>query len=233
MKILNKISQIAAVGFGLGALVMFFLPFVDVFSKGDAAGSYIAAQWAFGSKVEFLGANVKLAYSAKILFTFILTAFAAVLNGVGLFVNKKGIRYTVSAVSLFTAIYTLVCMTVLEPTKFVDVRPIAPVSSIHYTWFAIIMVVAMFVFAAFAIAHLFVDDYIEAKANGGKTILQRVVLFFRDYKSEIKKIVWPNFKDVLRNTVIVLIMCAVVGVLIWLVDFGLGSLIEWILNSVK
>ncbi|MBQ3547509.1 MAG: preprotein translocase subunit SecE [Clostridia bacterium] len=88
----------------------------------------------------------------------------------------------------------------------------------------------MFVFAAFAIAHLFVDDYIEAKANGGKTIFQRVVLFFRDYKSEIKKIVWPNFKEVVRNTVIVLIMCAVVGVLIWLVDFGLGQLLNLILN---
>ncbi len=230
MKAFNKISQIAAVVFGLGALVMFFLPFVDVFSKGELAGSYIAAQWAFGSKVEFLGESVKLAYSAKILFTFILTAFAAVLNGVGLFVNKKGIRYTVSGVSLFTAIYTLVCMTVLEATRFVDVRPIKPVSSVHYTWFAIIMVVAMFVFAAFAITNLFVDDYIEAKANGGKTILQRVVLFFRDYKSEVKKIVWPNFKDVLRNTIIVLIMCAVVGVLIWLVDFGLGQLLNWILN---
>ncbi len=230
MKILNKIFQIAAVVFGLGAVVMFFLPFVDVFSKGELAGSYIAAQWAFGSKVEFLGKSIGLAYSAKILFTFILTAFAAVLNGVGLFVNKKGIRYTVSAVSLFTAIYTLVCMTALEPTRFVDVRPIAPVSSIHYTWFAIIMVVAMFLFAAFAIAHLFVDDYIEAKATNGKTIAQRVVLFFRDYKSEVKKIVWPSFKDVVKNTGIVLIMCAVVGALIWLVDFGLGKLIELILS---
>ncbi len=229
MKLLNKIFQIAAVVFGLGALVMFFLPFVDVFSKGELAGSYIAAQWAFGSKVEFLGQGINLAYSAKVLFTFILTAFAAVLNGVGLFVNKKGIRYTVSAVSLFTAIYTLVCMSGAVP-KFVDIRPIAPISSVHYTWFAIIMVIAMFVFAAFAIAHLFVDDYIEAKATNGKTIAQRVVLFFRDYKSEVKKIVWPSFKDVVKNTGIVLIMCAVVGALIWLVDFGLGKLIEIILS---
>ena len=228
MKALNKISQIAAVVFGLGAIVMFFLPFVDVFSKGELAGSYIAAQWAFGSKVEFLGESVKLAMSAKILFTFILTAFAAVLSIVGLFVNKKGIRYTVSAVSLFTAIYTLVCV-LGKITRFVDV----PVSSVHYTWFAIIMVVAMFVFAAFAITNLFVDDYIEAKANGGKTIAQRVVHFFRDYKSEVKKIVWPGLNEVIRNTIIVLIMCAVVGVLIWLVDFCLGNLIGLILNSVK
>ncbi len=230
MKILNKFFQIAAVVFGLGALVLFFLPFVDVYSKGDLAGSYIAAQFAFASKVEFLGEGLKLAYSAKILFTFILTAFAAVLNAVGLFYKNKGIRYTVSGVSLFTAIYTLVCMTVFAPTGFVDIRPLNPVSSVHYTWFAIIMLIAMFVFAAFAIAHLFVDDYIEAKATGGKTILQRVVLFFRDYKSEVKKIVWPSFKDVVKNTVIVLIMCAVIGVLIWLVDFGLGKLIELILG---
>ncbi|MBR5222811.1 MAG: preprotein translocase subunit SecE [Clostridia bacterium] len=71
-------------------------------------------------------------------------------------------------------------------------------------------------------------------SNGTKkTILYRVIHFLRDYKSEIKKIVWPNYKEVIKNTGIVLIMCAVVGVLIWAVDFGLGKLIELILNSVK
>ena len=227
MKALNKISQIATIVFGIGTLVLFFLPFVDVYSKGELAGSYIAAQWAFASKVEFLGATVKLAYSAKVLFTFILTALAAVLSIFGF--KKKGIRYAVSGISLFIAIYTLVCM-LGDATKFVDVRPISPVSSVHFTWFAIIMVVAMFLFAAFAIAYLFIDDYLEAKATGGKTIFKRVVLFLRDYKSEINKIIWPNIKDVVKNTGIVLIMCAVVGVLIWLVDLGLGKLIELILG---
>ncbi len=227
MKALNKISQIAAIVFGLGSLILFFLPFIDVYSKGELGGSYILAQLAFGTKVEYFGEAIAMAKSSKLLFVFLLTAFAAVLNIFGF--KKKEIRYTVAGVSLFNAIFLLVAV-LSQPLKFVDIRPLANVTGIYFTWFAIFAVVAAFLFAAFAIAYLFIDDYIEAKANNGKTILQRVVLFFRDYKSEVKKIVWPSFKDVVKNTLIVLIMCAVVGVLIWLVDFGLGKLIELILN---
>ena len=229
MKALNKIFQIAAVVFGLGAVVMFFLPFADVFVKGGDSESYIAAEWAFGAGVKFFGKDFDLAISAKIMFVFFTTLFSALLSIFGLFFNKKGLRYTVAGVSLFTAIYTLVCM-LGKITRFIDVRKVGPFTSVHYTWFAIIMVIAMFLFAAFAIAHLFADDYIVAKETGGKTIAQRVVHFFRDYKSEVKKIVWPGLNDVLKNTGIVLIMCAVVGVLIWLVDFGLGQLLELILK---
>ena len=72
---------------------------------------------------------------------------------------------------------------------------------------------------------LFINDYIEC-AGKKPTILQRVVKFVRDYKSEAKKIVWPGFKDVLKNTVIVLIMCVVVGAFIWVLDFGLAKLLD-------
>lgn len=224
MKIINKVSQIAAIVFGLGALVMFFLPFATI-TTGSNEQSFIAAQLAWGTKVEVYD----MARSSKLLFVFLLTAFAGVLSIFGF--KNKGIRYTVSGVSLFNAIFMLVVI-LSEPRSFIDPRPLADNSVIEYSIWAIIAVVVAFLFAAFAIAYLFIDDYLEVKASNGtkKTILQRVVLFFRDYKSEIKKIVWPSFKDVLKNTGIVLIMCAVVGVLIWLVDFGLGSLIDWILN---
>ena len=224
MKVLNKILQIAAVVFGLGALVMFFLPFVEFASE-----SYIAAEFAFGAKVKYLGAAKDLALSAGILFAFVLSALAAVLSVLGIFKNGKGLRYTVSGMSLFTAIYTLIAV-LGEKAEFVNYANLGASVAPKYTIFVTLMVVAMFVFSAFSIAHLLVDDYIEAKAAGKKTILQRVVLFFRDYKSEINKIVWPSFNDVVKNTGIVLIMCAVVGALIWVVDGGLGKLIELILS---
>ena len=59
----------------------------------------------------------------------------------------------------------------------------------------------------------------------------KVGKFFRDYKSEYKKIVWPNLKDVLKNTFIVLVMCLIIGALIWIVDFGLGQLLSLILGK--
>lgn len=229
MKALNKISQIAAVVFGLGALVLFFFDFADVFGYGFKE-SYVGAEWAFGGEVQFGEKTQSLAVSLKLLFVFITTALAALLSVFGLFMNKKGLRYAASGISLFTAVYTLVCMTCLDITNFIDVRPVGPFHGVHYTIFAIILLVAMFLFAAFSIVHLFADDYIVAKATGGKTIVNRVIHFFRDYKSEVKKIVWPGWSEVVKNTGIVLVMCAVVGALIWLVDWGLGNLIKLILG---
>ncbi len=228
MKIINKICQIAAVVFGIGAIVMFFLPFVTV-TADKLSDTYIAAQMALGTKVDFAGTAYTLAKSSKLLFVFLLTALAGVLSIFGF--KKKGIRYAVSGISLFNAIFMLVVV-LSSAWKFIDKRPIPNVTALEYTPLAIVLVVVAFLFAAFAIAYLFIDDYLESKASGGtkRTILQNVIHFLRDYKSEIKKIVWPGFKEVLKNTVIVLIMCAVVGVLIWLVDFGLGNLIDWIIN---
>ena len=86
-------------------------------------------------------------------------------------------------------------------------------------------------FAVAAAAYLLIDDYIEVTQSKGakRTILKRIIGFFKDYKSEIKKIVWPGFKDVAKNTGIVLAMCLIVGAFIWLLDLGLGKLIELIL----
>ena len=52
----------------------------------------------------------------------------------------------------------------------------------------------------------------------------RIKKFFRDYKSEMKKIVWPSRSQVIQNTGVVLVaiifIAAIVGVLDLL--FGLG-----------
>ena len=42
---------------------------------------------------------------------------------------------------------------------------------------------------------------------------------------------WPNFSTVLRNTGVVLAMCAVVAVIICLADYGLGQLIKLLLGN--
>ena len=54
--------------------------------------------------------------------------------------------------------------------------------------------------------------------------------YFRDTKGEFKKIVWPTFPTVLRNTGVVLALCVVLGVIICLVDFGLGALVDLMLS---
>ena len=43
--------------------------------------------------------------------------------------------------------------------------------------------------------------------------------YFRELRSELKKVVWPTPKQVLKNTLIVAACVLVVGVFIWLFDF--------------
>ena len=64
----------------------------------------------------------------------------------------------------------------------------------------------------------------------GSGLGTRMAKYFRDTKGEFKKIVWPTFPTVLRNTGVVLALCVVLGVIICLVDFGLGALVDLMLS---
>jgi len=58
----------------------------------------------------------------------------------------------------------------------------------------------------------------------------KVSKYIRDTKGEFKKIVWPNFSTVVRNTGVVLAMCAVTAAVIILVDSLSGLLIDLLLK---
>ena len=57
----------------------------------------------------------------------------------------------------------------------------------------------------------------------------RICKYFRELRSELKKVVWPTPKQVLKNALIVLACVIVVGVFIWVFDFvaqfGINALI--------
>ena len=52
----------------------------------------------------------------------------------------------------------------------------------------------------------------------------KIKKFFRDYKSEMKKIVWPTRTQVLKNTGVVLVAIIFIAVIVGVLDlvFGLG-----------
>ncbi len=64
-----------------------------------------------------------------------------------------------------------------------------------------------------------------------KSIFARFSKFFRDQKSEMKKIVWPSKKQVLNNTGIVLIAVALFAVLTGTFDWVLGVIIKAALGA--
>jgi len=231
MKAINNVCRYAAIVFGLASLVLFFTKFATIITNGTEV-SFVAAQLAFGSKVEIAGSTVDMHKSAHIFACFFLT-IASVASSFFAVKYKKG-RYAASAIGLGTFIYMFV-MAVSNPAKFVDRDPLVNIGGTTYSPFVWVLVATLFLFAVISIAYLLIDDYIEVKASNGEkiTIPKRVVRFFRDYKSEVKKIVWPNYKEVIKNTVIVLVMCLLVGALIWVVDFGLGQLLNLILGVGK
>ncbi len=50
--------------------------------------------------------------------------------------------------------------------------------------------------------------------------------FFKDYKSEIKKVTWPSKEVTIKSTIVVLVCLIVSGAVVGLLDFGLAKLIE-------
>ena len=61
----------------------------------------------------------------------------------------------------------------------------------------------------------------------------RAIKYWRDMKGEYKKITWPTFKSVVKNTAITLVVCALVAVFIILVDLGLTELVDLFLMLKK
>ncbi len=68
-----------------------------------------------------------------------------------------------------------------------------------------------------------------------KSVFSRIFGWFREVRIEMtKRIIWPSFKQVFNNSVIVIVCVVVVGLLIWLFDWlfttGILALINWLGN---
>lgn len=76
----------------------------------------------------------------------------------------------------------------------------------------------------------FVGRARAAKSGENDAKTEKSVKFLRDLKGEFKKITWPTFPSVVRNTGVTLALCAVFGLIICLIDLGLGQLIKLLLT---
>ena len=55
--------------------------------------------------------------------------------------------------------------------------------------------------------------------------------YFRDLKGEFKKIVWHSKKQIINNTIVVIVAIVVCGVFIWAMDLGLSALMKLFLGN--
>ena len=54
--------------------------------------------------------------------------------------------------------------------------------------------------------------------------------FFKDIFQELKKVNWPTREQLIRNTITVLTVCAIIGLIIWMFDWGLSALVNAVLK---
>ena len=70
----------------------------------------------------------------------------------------------------------------------------------------------------------------DKKSDNKPGFFARVGKWFRDMKSELKKVQWPTWKQTLNNTLIVIAFCVVVGVCIFLFDKLADGLLGALIN---
>ena len=63
-------------------------------------------------------------------------------------------------------------------------------------------------------------------AAGGR--LERARLFISEVRNELKRVTWPSSKEVYATTVVVILFSAFIGLYLFVLDFGINSLVQWI-----
>lgn len=58
----------------------------------------------------------------------------------------------------------------------------------------------------------------------------RVKKFFRDTKSELKKVTWPTKSQLIHNTGIIIVFIIIITVILTVLDMGFGKLISYLTN---
>lgn len=74
------------------------------------------------------------------------------------------------------------------------------------------------------------DKKADKKAEKAKKppIMSRIGKALREYKSEMKKIVWYSREQTVHSSIVVIVCIVVIGAVIAALDFGFSHLLSWI-----
>ena len=64
------------------------------------------------------------------------------------------------------------------------------------------------------------------EAVGGR--LERFRTFLSEVRNELKRVTWPSRKEVYATTIVVILTSAFFGVYLFVLDYGINSLVQWI-----
>ncbi len=63
-----------------------------------------------------------------------------------------------------------------------------------------------------------------------KRSLGRISKFIKDVRAEMKKVTWPDRKELMSYTTVVFFSVALAAVLIWIVDIAFGQILGLIIR---
>ena len=72
------------------------------------------------------------------------------------------------------------------------------------------------------------EDKKKAPKSNKPGLGQKISKFFKDYKSEMKKVVWYSKKQTIKSTGLVIVSLVVVSAVVSVLDLGLNHLIMWL-----
>lgn len=61
----------------------------------------------------------------------------------------------------------------------------------------------------------------------------RILNYFKEVKSELKKVVWPSFKQVKNNTLIVIACVLIIGAFIWILDALFATSLGKVVDKIR
>ncbi len=70
----------------------------------------------------------------------------------------------------------------------------------------------------------------KKKVNPFKGVGAKIKKFFKDFKGEWKKVTWPSGKTVLNHSIVVIVVVAVFGLIIFGFDTGLSAIIDGLVS---
>ncbi len=59
---------------------------------------------------------------------------------------------------------------------------------------------------------------------------ERMRLFLSEVRNELKRVTWPNQAEVYATTVVVILVSLFFGVYLFILDYGINTLVQWIVR---
>lgn len=73
--------------------------------------------------------------------------------------------------------------------------------------------------------------FVARAKNAVKNFAANVTKFFRDTRSELKKVVWPSKEDTKKNTLVVLVVVLIAAAVLFVLDAIFGGILGLIIGG--